>query len=117
MFFTVYRCGCFGAAALFSVQVWPLQRHRPFLGSLLLHSKRGAENSNNNLALLSRMGPACSRGRRASRASPNEEESNDAASQDWELIAPAVPVVVDQPSTSRSRFVDQGNLVLPTTVA
>ena len=44
------------------------------------------------------MGPACSRGRRASRASPNEEESDDAASQDWELIAPAVPVVVDQPT-------------------
>jgi len=82
----------------------------------LLHSKRGAENSNNNFALFFRMGTACSRVRRASRASQTEEESEDTASQVWELIAPAVPVVVDQPSTSRSRFVDQGNLVLPTTV-
>jgi hypothetical protein len=96
--------------------VWPLQRHRQFLGSLLLRSKRGAENSNNNFALFFRMGTACSRVRRASRASQTEEESEDTASQDWELIAPAVPVVVDQPSTSRSRFVVQGNLVLPTTV-
>jgi hypothetical protein len=62
------------------------------------------------------MGPACSRGRRASRASQTEEESDDAASQDWELIAPAVPVVVDQPSTFRGRFVFQGNLELPATV-
>ena len=93
----MYRCGCLGAAALFSVQVWQLRRHRSFFGSLLQRSKRGAENSNNNLALLSRMGTACSRGRRASRASQTEEESDDAASQDWELIAPAVPVVVDQP--------------------
>jgi hypothetical protein len=63
------------------------------------------------------MGSACSRVRRASRASQTEEESEDAASQDWELIAPAVPVVVvDQPSTLRGRFVFQGNLELPATV-
>ncbi len=112
----MYRCGCLGAAALFSVQVWQLRRRRSFFGSLLQRSKRGAENSNNNLALLSRMGSACSRVRRASRASQTEEESDDAASQDWELIAPAVPVVVDQPSTLRGRFVFQGNSELPTTV-
>ena len=62
------------------------------------------------------MGTACSRVRRASRASQTEEESGDTASQDWELIAPAVPVVVDQPSTFRGRFVFQGNLELPATV-
>ena len=62
------------------------------------------------------MGSACSRVRRASRASQTEEDSGDTASQDWELIAPAVPVVVDQPSTFRGRFVFQGNLVLPATV-
>jgi hypothetical protein len=74
------------------------------------------------------MGHACSRGLSKSRGTQTEEESEDAASsQDWTLVAPAVPVVVDQPSTSRSRivgqgnlvrsrFVDQGNLVLPTTV-
>jgi hypothetical protein len=62
------------------------------------------------------MGSACSRVRRASLASQTEEESEDTASQVWELIAPAVPVVVDQPSTFRGRFVFQGNLELPATV-
>jgi hypothetical protein len=59
------------------------------------------------------MGSACSRGRRVPQT---EEESDDTTSVDWELIAPAVPVVVDQPSTVRGRFVFQGNLVLPATV-
>ena len=75
----------------------------------MLRSNRGAENSNNNLALLSRMGSVCSRGRRAPQT---EEEPDGATSEDWELIAPAVPVV-DQPSAYRGRFLFQGNRVLP----
>ena len=63
------------------------------------------------------MGNACSRGLSKSRGTQTEEESEDAASsQDWTLVAPAVPVVIDQPSTLRGRFVIQGNLELPTTV-
>jgi hypothetical protein len=59
------------------------------------------------------MGSVCSRGRRAPQT---EEEPDGATSEDWELIAPAVPVV-DQPSAYRGRFVFQGNRVLPAIVA
>ena len=39
------------------------------------------------------MGSACSRGRRVPQT---EEEPDGATSEDWELIAPAAPVVVDR---------------------
>ena len=58
------------------------------------------------------MGSVCSRGPLVPQT---EEEPDGATSEDWELIAPAVPVV-DQPSAYRGRFVFQGNRVLPAIV-